>query len=387
MHLAERKDGAIVALASSSEDPMRIRTLLLALTLVGPSAFAQDAVAPVQPASEATSDGDILTPPKEFREFVIKKTIPFHTWAAKTQALVQGIFERPQDGGLGITYANDKTRTVAEVWNDRKANCMSLTAFYGAACKVMGVPAWFGDAPSVSVWVRHGDLIYNERHVVAAIPVNALNTVIADFSPVPHLGAIHIRPMTEAHFRALFHSNRAVELLQSDSPEAAIPEAQAALRDDPQSGIGWNTYGVIEQALEHPARAEEAFLKALEVDPKDGIACGNLEGLYSAAGRPQDALRYRNLGLQLRDRDPYFHAFLAREALVGGRNDEAKAEIKRAIRLQRMEPDFYLVLAQVEMNQHEHGAAAKAVEKAIHWSLPDQRKRMESKLALIQSQT
>ena len=364
---------------------MRIRNLVLTLALMGPSLFAQVGMAH-PPVLDANADSDILSPPKEFRDFVVERTIPYHTWAAKTQALVQGIFGRPQDGGLGITYANDKTRTVSEVWKDRKANCISLTAFYAAACKIMGVTVWFADAPSVSLWVRHGDLIYNERHVVAAIPINALNTVVADFSPVPHAGAIHIKPMTEAHFRALFHSNRAVELLQSESPESAIPEAQAALRDDPESGTGWNTYGAVEQVLDHPARAEAAFLKALEVDPKDGIACGNLEGLYASAGRPQDALRYRNLGLQLRDHDPYFHAFLAREALADGRNDDAKTEIRRAIKLQRMDPEFYLVLAQVEMNQHEHDAAAKAVQKAIHWSLPDQRKRMESKLDLIRSQ-
>lgn len=367
---------------------MRFRPLLLALAMIGPLLRAEVPVAAATPAGSGSgaAEVDILAPPKDFRDFVIKKTIPFHTWEAKTQALIQGIFERPEDGGLGVTYSNDKTRTVEEVWKDRKANCISLTAFYAAACKVMGVSVWFADAPSVSLWVRHGDLIYNERHVVAAIPVNALNTVVADFSPVAHFGSIHIRPMTEAHFKALFHSNRAVELLQSDSPEAAIPEAQEALRDDPMSGVGWNTYGVVEQALKNQARAEEAFLKALEIDPKDGIACGNLEGLYSASGRMQDAAHYRDLGLQLRDRDPYFHAFLAREALANGRNEEAKAEIRQAITLQRMDPDFYLVLAQVELNRGEHAAAVKAVEKAMHWSLPDQKKRMESKLALLQGQ-
>ena len=52
-----------------------------------------------------------------------------------------------------------------------------------------------------------------------------------------------------------------------------------------------------------------------------------------------------------------------------------------------MEPDFYLILAQAELDRGQRDAAEKAVEKAMHWSLPDQRKRMESKLALIQSQT
>ncbi|HTL98256.1 MAG TPA: hypothetical protein VL181_05570, partial [Holophagaceae bacterium] len=267
------------------------------------SAFMVPVLAMAQaPPVPEDQGADILSAPKEFHDFVVKATLPYNTWQSKTDGLARRIFAKPEDGGLGIVYANDKTRTVAEVWRDRKANCISLTAFYAAACKFLGVPVRFAEAPSISLWVRHGDLIYNELHVVAAIPINMLNTVVADFSPETHLGAIHIRPISEARFRAMFHSNRAVELLQSDGPEAAIPEAEAALRDDPQSGIGWNTYGVIQQDMGHQARAEEAFLRAIQIDPKGGIACGNLEGLYRSVGRTEDADRYRALGLVLRDR-------------------------------------------------------------------------------------
>ena len=365
---------------------MRSARLALSALLVPAMASAQ-VPAQASPQPELPNDADILAPPKEFRDFVIRTTLPYNTWATKTDALARGIFGRPQDGGLGVSYANDKTRTVAEVWRDRKANCISLTAFYAAACKVMGVQARFAEAPSVSLWVRHGDLIFNELHVVAAIQVNALNTVVADFAPEMHFGAIHIRPITEARFRALFHSNRAVELMQADSPEAAIPEAEASLRDDPASGIGWNTYGVIQQALGNQAKAEQAFLRAIEIDPRNGVACGNLESLYRNLGRIEEADRYRALSLTLRDQDPYFHAFLAKEALDSNRLDTALDQINRALRIQKMEPDFYLILAQAEFNRGRRDSAAKAVEKAIHWSLPGQRRRMESKLALLQSQT
>ena len=357
---------------------MRSARFLLPALLAPAIAFAQAAPQPV------VDDGDIFTAPKEFREFVIKTTIPYHTWSAKTEGLARGIFGRKEDGGLGITYANDKTRTVAEVWRDRKANCISLTAFYAAACKMIGGTVWFAEAPSVNLWVRHGDLIYNELHVVAAIPVNALNTVVADFSPEIHAGAVHIRPIAEPRFRAMFHSNRAIEILQDQGPEAAIPEAEAALKDDPGSGIGWNTYGVIQKAMNQPARAEQAFLRALAIDPKNGVACGNLEGIYLDQGRSEEASKYRALGLELRDKDPYFHAFLAKEALGTGRIDDAVEQIKKALRLQKAEPDFYLILAQAELDRGRRGEAADAVEKAVHWSLPSQKKRMESKLALIQ---
>lgn len=364
---------------------MRIRTLLLALTLIGSSASAQDAVLP--PAPAAASDTDILGAPKEFRDFVVKATLPYQGYTMKTRALVRAVFSRPEDGGLGMVYSNDKTRTVAEVWKDRKANCVSLTAFYVAACRVIQVDVKFADSEGVSQWVRKGDLILHERHVVAVLPINPIDSMVADFSGEPRMGVHRLVFISEDRFKALFHSNRAVELLQTGHPAEALQEAEVSLREDEKSGIGWNVYGVVLQAQGETAKAESAFRKALEVDPKDGSACGNLEQLCRNQGRDREAAEFRDLGLRLRDQDPYFHAFIAKEKLAVGNVDDALIQIRRALKLQRMEPDFYLILAQAELDRGEHGAAAKAVEKAIHWSLPDQRKRMESKLALIQSQT
>lgn len=364
---------------------MRIPTLLLALALVGPSAFAQDIAVPSTPAH--LSDEDILGAPKEFREFVVKATLPYQGYTMKTRALVRAVFSRPEDGGLGMTYANDKTRTVAEVWKDRKANCVSLTAFYVAACRAIQVDVKFADSEGVSQWVRKGDLILHERHVVAVLPINPIDSMVADFSGVPRMGAHRLVFISEDRFKALFHSNRAVELLQAGHPDDALQEAVTSLREDEKSGIGWNIYGVVLKARGQMDKAEAAFRKALEVDPKDGSACGNLEELCRVQGRAAEAAEFRDLGFKLRDRDPYFHAFIARENLASGNVEDALAQIRRALKLQRMEPDFYLILAQAELDRGERDAAAKAVEKAIHWSLPDQRKRMESKLDLIRSQT
>lgn len=364
---------------------MRVPSIFLPWVLA--SGLFLDAAQPPPPAPPpAPVEGDLLVPPAGFREFVIKATIGADGYRAKTQDLVRAALTKPEQGGLGITYANDRTRTVAEVWRDRKANCISLTAFYVAACKVLDMPAIFADAPSISLWVRKGDLILNERHIVAAVYINPITIMVADFSGEPHSGAIHIQPMSEARFRALFHSNRAAELLLSDDFPAAFQEAQSAVKEDPSSGVAWNTYGAVEKALARPAGAEDAFRKAMAVDPKNGPACGNLEGVLRAQGRTAEADQWHVLSLSLRNKDPYFHAFMAKESLQAGDIQGALAHIARAIKLQRMEPDFYLILAQAEMDRGERGAAEKAVRKAIHWSLPGQRKRMESKLDLIQKQ-
>ncbi len=311
--------------------------------------------------------------------------MPFVGDTPKAQALARSFFAPVANGGLGIVYDNEKTRTVAEVWRDRKANCISLTALYVSACRVLGIKAQFAEAPAVNLWVRYGSMVYNEKHMVAAIQVDIMNTLTADFGGVPIGGTLRVKAIPEDRFRALFHSNRAVESMRVGDLALALADAKASIDDDPESGIGWNVYGVVEKALGDGAEAERAFLKALAVDPVNGAACGNLEALYRAQGNDAESAKYREIGLKLRDRDPYFHAFLAKEALGSGSNDEALTQIKKAIRAQSMEAGFYLILAQAELNRGERRAAEKAVQKAIRWILPDQRKRMESKLALIES--
>ena len=352
---------------------------LAPLLLMAPAVFAQ--------APAVSDDQDLLAAPKAFRDFVIKVTLPYDGYTMKSRALARAIFAKPEDGGLGLTYANDKTRTVAEVWNDRKANCLSLTAFYVAACRAIQVDVKFADSVGVSHWVRRGGLIYHERHVVAVLPINVIDSMVADFSGEPRIGVHRIKYISEARFRALFHSNRAVEFLQAGDNAGARKEADASLAEDASSGIGWNISGVVSQAMGDDRGAEVAFRKALEVDPSDGAACGNMEELCRVEGRTAEAASFRDMGMKLRDKDPYFHAFMAKENLDAGRVDEAVAQIERALKLQRMEPDFYLILAQAQLDRGQKDEAEKTVEKAIHWSMPEQRKRMESKLALLQGQT
>ncbi len=377
---------------------MRLVHPLLTLALIGSwvSAQAPSTPAPSTPAPSTSTpsasaqrdqvEQDIFEGPKDFRAFVVKTTLGTDSYMLKTQNLITAAMGRPEDGGLGITYANDKTRTVAEVWRDRKANCMSLTAFYVAAFRAIGLPAQFAEAPTINLWTRSGNLILNEHHVVAYVPVNIMTRLVADFSGRPHTGQLPIVPISEARFRALFHSNRAVELLLAGDQDGAEAQGRQAVKDDPNSGVAWNALGAVEKMGGSKAAAEQDFRTALSVDSDNGPACGNLETLYRENGRLQEADAYREMGLKIREKDPYFQAFLAKEALAGGRLEEAITRVNRALKLQRTEPDFYLILAQAELNRGERNEAEKAVEKAIRWSLPSQRKRMESKLDLIKAQ-
>lgn len=305
----------------------------------------------------------------------------------KLQAMLDAIFRVPgEDGlGLGVVYDNSRTRTVEEVWRERRANCLSLTAFFVAASRAAGIEAKYAEPTNTNRWHRSGSLVKLERHVVTLVPVPPLDDVVADFLPQlrRRAGSYIVTILPEPRFRALFHSNRAVELLDQGIKEEALAMAQLALKVDPTSSVGWNVLGVVQQSMDRRDASEASFRRAIALDPKDGTPVGNMELLCRSQGRFDEALHFRLLGSELRKRDPYFHAFLAEEAASLGNWDEAHKAIKTAIKIQPYESEFHLLMARLQLQRGQAEAAVKSLEEARRWAIPEERARFDAKLTAL----
>ncbi len=329
---------------------------------------------------------DPFPAPPGLQAFARQATLAEWGTRAKASHLLKAIFAPPSKGGLGMTYDDTYTRTVAEAWRDRKANCLTLTAFYIAACRSIGLEARFGESLRVSLWRRVGNTIRNERHVVAILPTgNLQQQLVADFLPELRRGSQMIAPMDPKRALALFYSNRAVELLEGLHTQAALAEAQKSIDVDPSSSVGLNILGVVQRDQGQMVAAEASFRQALKVDPKDGAACGNLEALLRSEGRTAEAEVYRERGLEVRKDDPYFNAFLAQEALENLDLKEARSRIKRAIRLLPQEPEFHLIQARVFLAEGNSKAAIRSLERAQRWASPLEQSRFASKIALLRA--
>ena len=338
-------------------------------------------------ATLLVAGNDPFEAPPELQAFARRHTLGQQGTAAKVGALVRALFAPPEEGGLGITYDNAYTRTPAEAWRDRKANCLTLTALYVVACKSIGLDARYGESLRISRWRRVGSMVRYERHVVAVVPGGLRGQeIIADFLPEIRRGSQLIAPLEPKRVLALFFSNRAVELLAESRSDDALKFAFQSVQMDPGLGVGWNILGVVQRSQGLDAEAEKSFLKAVQADPKDGAPCGNLENLLRAEGRESEAQAYRERGLEIRKNDPFFNGFLAEEALQDCNWDEAGKRIKQAIRLLPMESDFYLILARISLAQGQLKEAIKALEKARRWAMPEMRARFDTKLALLKGE-
>lgn len=333
----------------------------------------------------SASAADPLAGPAELQAWVRQVTFHADGIKGKAQAILSATFRPEGDQGLGIVYDNTYTRNVQEVWRDRKANCLGLTAFMVAACNSIGLESKFAEPINMNHWRKEGQLVRMERHVVAVIPVPPGSDLVADFLPQlrPRNGRYVLEILSESRIRALFYSNRAVELMMEGDLPGASESGKLAVQADATSSAAWNIAGVVHRALKEDALAEVSFKKALGLNAKDGASIGNLEQLMMDLGRRDEAAYYRSLAMETRKHDPYFNAFLAEEAQKEGRLDEALDLIRTAIKLLPYESDLYFMEARFQLELGKTSEARKSLEKARRWAVPGERERYDTKLALL----
>lgn len=337
-------------------------------------------------AATLAAGEDPFEAPKELIDFARRQSLVSVDSQAKLHRLVRGFFATAENGGLGMTYDNSYTRTVQEGYRDRKANCFTLTAMYIACCRSLGVDARYAESLRISHWRRVGDTVRYERHFVAMMGYGTVGEArVADFLPEVTRGVHNLVPINRQRALALFHSNRATEQMDSARTEEALAAARTSVQVDPSHGGGWNILGVAQQRLGQEQEAEASFRKAIALDSKDGIPCGNLENLLRAQGRHREAQSYRDLAMETRKKDPYFNAFLAQEAHDASQWHEAEKRIKMALKILPHEPEFFLLLARIDLAQGLNKAAIKALEQARKWTVPEDQPRWDAKLALLKA--
>jgi tetratricopeptide (TPR) repeat protein len=307
----------------------------------------------------------------------------------KAEALMD-VLVSPQDrGGLGIQYANDRTRTINEAWLERKANCLTLTMMYAMLAKQMQISAGFAESLDAFNWSRVGDVVLREKHMVAIVLWNPPNVLIADFlaraKTSARYGSYFLDRMTDTRAKSLFYSNRAVESLVADNLGEAMANVQLALGVDSTNHQAWNVKGVIERSQKNNQEAEKSYKNAIRNNPNDVAAIGNLAALYRSEGFFEEATRLRVMEDRLRKADPYYLAFLASEAMEKGNLKKARRLIRKAIKINPSDSDFYLTLSNIYRAQNKNAEALVALRKARSHSAPDSAERLDAMIDIFEA--
>lgn len=339
---------------------------------------AQDAAPP--PTAVANAGGPFQAP-EEMKAYMRRLTRHQASVRGSLQQILTMSFQAADQGGLGIVYDNTRTRSVEEVWRERKANCLSLTAFYVEACAAVGIQARHAEALNTQRWCRRNGQVRLERHVVALVEGGAMGDLVADFLPQARrrTGTYEVNLLSPARFLALYHANQAVESMEAGDLDAAELRCRQALEADPKLGAAWNTRGVLRLRQGQVVEAEADFRRALALEKRDHVALGNLEQLFRDQGREAEAAAFREQSLKLRMRDPYFRAFLGDEAMQAGNLDEAMKHVRAALRIHAGESEFHLLKARIELERGDLEAAGRTLKEAQKVADPEEQRRLANK--------
>lgn len=281
--------------------------------------------------------------------------------------------------GLALTYDGERTLTVAEVAEERTANCLSFTLLFVALAREAGLNAYAQEVEQVLAWYQQDGFVYNSGHVNVGVQIGRTRyTFEAD--RVPMIARHRPVPISDDRALAHYYNNRGAELMAEGDVTGARAHLDAALDLDAGYVPAWNNLGVLLARNEQPAAAEEAYLKALSLAPDHSAALFNVVGFYQRAGDTERHEHYRERLREAQLADPFHQFLLAHGLEMQGDFTGAIGHYRRAIRLHPDEHLFHFGLARVYFLAGEHRRAARAMARAHSLAEGEARSLYQAKL-------
>ena len=315
--------------------------MLPALTLMAALALAPQSTNAGTPAAGPTIE-QVMAVPAPLRAEVHARVVePGGTRNEQLERLAGYVFG---DDGLALEYDNEVTRTVAQVYQDRKANCLSFTLLFVALAREAGLEAQVQEVGEVLAWYQDEGVIYNANHVNVGVRTT-MQWQVVDVDT--NILAARNRPRSIDDRRAMahFHNNRGAERMASGDAPGAYALLRAALEDDKTFVPAWNNLGVLLLREGDARGAERAYLTALRLKKDHAATLSNLVTLYRRNGDEAMQRRYEWRLDRVQRTDPFHQFMLALECENSGDYDCAIARYRRAIALQGEEHQFHFGLA------------------------------------------
>ncbi|MDB6164027.1 MAG: tetratricopeptide repeat protein [Xanthomonadaceae bacterium] len=266
------------------------------------------------------------------------------------------------DQGLGMTYQEDATYTVAQAYAFRKANCLTFTLMVLALAKEAGLDAYPQEMGETLSWREVDGTIYRDNHINAGVRIGSHRYTV---DPAADLIFGGHTPAIVSHQRLLAHyyNNVAVDRLQEGQMPAALRDIAVALALDPGYATVWSNAGVMYLHNGDAVAAQRAYKRALALDPADASALFNMVQLLHRIGDRRE-VEYRQRLARVERRDPLQQFLQALDYEHTGDLPHAIESLGRAIQLKPDEHRFYAALARVYERAGDVGRARTALSRA-----------------------
>ncbi len=265
---------------------------------------------------------------------------------------------------MKVEYEWGYTGTAIEVFEQRRANCLSFTNLFVGMARELGVPVYFVAVDNTEQFLKVGDLVVVSDHVAVGFGPG-LDREIFDFSENPVEDYRQVRRISDLTAIARYHSNRGAEAIQARDMPGALRWLRTAVLIDPNLSNAWVNLGVVLRRLNEWPEAEAAYRKALEINPSVFSAYHNLASLLRLQKREDEAIAYEVALEKSPNRNPFTYLLLGDISRENGRLAEAERYYRRAVNLGRDKAECFAALGHLALQNGDLKTARRMVRQAV----------------------
>jgi tetratricopeptide (TPR) repeat protein len=334
-------------------------------------------------AAENLAQIDILEMTPEMIAFVEKSNDGLQNRYARMKRLVYAVMG---EDNFELIY-DEKTRTAAETFRDRRGNCLSFTNMFIAMSRHLDVQADYQEVDIPPDWSLAGDSFLFSQHVNVLVDLGVGERRVVDFNIYDFHVLYERRVISDARARAHYFSNIGVDLMLAGDTRLAYANFRQSIIEDSTFSPAWINVGILHRREGYPNYAEAAYKQALEIDQFNLIAMSNLANLYEQEERVELAELYRNKVETHRMNNPYYRFQLAQQAVIDGDYDAAIDHLKFAIKKREEEDRFYFLMGLSYRMKGDMEEASTWIARAEELAKDDvDRQRYHNKMDRLRSQ-
>jgi tetratricopeptide (TPR) repeat protein len=266
------------------------------------------------------------------------------------QTLAQHVFSRSD---LNLLYRADANTVANETFQNKAANCLSMSIVTFALAKELGFAVRFQDIEIPEYWtIREGQSLLN-RHINLQIIPRQKNRVHflfftrgfeVDFDAQASRQHFPKTLLKLNQVVAMFHNNNGADALIKKDYVKAYAYFRAAILQSPELSSALANLGYLYRLTDHYELAKSAYLQAIEMDKDNLTAWRNLSHLYQYMGQDQKAIDIVNRVASKRSGNPFFHVNLGDKAFEKQHWKIALMHYQQALKLDRSYHEVYFGL-------------------------------------------
>ena len=370
----------MVLAACQSTDNQHVKA---APTLLNDSLFPSYTLFPVESSDEIfylDEDAQFFAEQAVYEKSALQKNV---------KGLVKAIFDHSDQGML---YRNGANTTANTTFNNRAANCLSLSIMTYALAKHVGLQAKFYEVEIPEYWTRREGYSLLNGHINLRVQLPEDPNVVSiggsfadvDFDPQTLRSYFPRIAVSEEKVIAMFYNNKGADALVANSYTKAYSYFRAAATIAPELAQSWVNLGVLYRMADAYEQAEAAYRHALSLNSENLTAWENLSILYRYQDRFEEAKAINQMVDTKRQSNPFYHYILGEQAFDNEEYEAAISYYLKGLKLDNTRHEILFGLAKTYFESGDITNAEQYLSRAIkHANNRQDKSRYQSKLSAL----